>query len=147
MVVETAEFTRRLPVLADFGAVLDDALYRRAPADWLIAVSDVVGSRKEIAEGRYKAVNMAGVAMISALMNALGTQDLPYIFGGDGAAMICAPADREIVADTLARTVAWVRDDLGLTLRAALVPVSVVRDEGLDVLVQASRISDAVSSG
>jgi hypothetical protein len=146
VVAETADFTRRLPVGAEFSTVLEDALYHPVPADWLIAVSDVVGSRKAIAAGGYKAVNMAGVAMIGALMNALKTQDLPFIFGGDGAAIVCAPSDRDVVADTLASTVAWVRDDLGLTLRAALVPVSVVREKGFDVLVQATRISEAVNN-
>jgi hypothetical protein len=143
---ETAKFTRSLPVGSEFRAVLDGDLYRPVPDDWLIAVSDVVGSRKAIAAGQYKAVNMAGVAVISALMNALDTQTLPYIFGGDGAAIICSPADRNVVADTMARTVTWVKDDLGLTLRAALVPVSVVRAEGFDVLVQATRVSEAVNN-
>jgi hypothetical protein len=143
---ETAIFTRSLPVGSEFRAVLDDDLYRSAPDDWLIAVSDVVGSRKAIAAGRYKAVNMAGVALISALMNALETQDLPYIFGGDGAAIICSPADREVVADAMAKTAAWVRDDLDLELRAALVPVSVVRAQGYDVMVQATRVSEAVKN-
>jgi hypothetical protein len=142
----TAEFTRSLPVGSEFRTVLDDDLYRPAPDDWLIAVSDVVGSRKAIAAGRYKAVNMAGVAVISALMNALDSQTLPYIFGGDGAAIICSPADRDIVADTMARTVTWVKEDLGLTLRAALVPVSAVRAEGYEVLVQATRVSEAVNN-
>jgi len=140
----TATFTRSLPVGAEFRTVLDDGLYRPAPDDWLIAISDVVGSRKAIAAGRYKAVNMAGVALISALMNALDTHDLPYIFGGDGASVVISPADRDIVADTMAKTAAWVRDELGLELRAALVPVSVVRAEGHDVLIQATRISDAI---
>ncbi|MCX7304480.1 MAG: DUF3095 domain-containing protein [Hyphomicrobiales bacterium] len=144
MNAETATFTRSLPVGEEFRAVLDDGLYSPAPQDWLIAVSDVVGSRKAIAAGRYKAVNMAGVALISALMNALETQDLPYIFGGDGAAVIISPSDRDIVADTMAKTAAWVRDDLGLELRAALVPVAAVRAEGHDVLVQATRVSEAV---
>lgn len=146
MEAETARFTRNLPVREEFHAVLDDSSYQRAPEDWLIAVTDVVGSRKAIADGQYKAVNMAGVAMISALMNALGTQQVPFIFGGDGAAVICAPSDREAVAQTMAQTVTWVREDLGLTLRAALVPVSVVRSEGFDVLVQATRISEAVNN-
>ena len=94
MAAETAQFTRDLPVRKEFRTVLDDASYQPAPDDWLIAVSDVVGSRKAIASGQYKAVNVAGVAIISALMNALETQDLPFIFGGDGAAVICAPSDR-----------------------------------------------------
>lgn len=144
MTAETATFTRSLPVGAEFNTVLDDALYTPAPQDWLIAVSDVVGSRKAIAAGRYKAVNMAGVALISALMNALDTHDLPYIFGGDGAAVIISPADRAVVADTMANTAAWVRDELGLELRVALVPVAVVTAEGHDVLVQATRVSDAI---
>lgn len=146
MTAATAEFTRSLPVGGEFRTVLDDALYRPAPDDWLIAVSDVVGSRKAIAAGQYKAVNMAGVAVISALMNALDTQSLPYIFGGDGASIICAPADRDVVAETMARTVTWVKEDLGLTLRAALVPVSAVRAEGYEVLVQATRVSEAVTN-
>ena len=143
---ETALFTRDLPVRNEFRTVLDETSYQAAPDDWLIAVTDVVGSRKAIADGKYKAVNMAGVAMISALMNALGTQEVPFIFGGDGAAIICAPSDRAVVEKTMAETVAWVREDLGLTLRAALVPVAVVRAEGLDVLVQATRVSEAVNN-
>src|SRR5690606_32612437 len=70
----TVEFTRSLPVRDDFAAVLDDALYRPLPAGWLIALTDVVDSRGAIAAGRYKAVNVAGVAMITAVMNALATQ-------------------------------------------------------------------------
>ncbi len=146
MEAETARFTRDLPVREQFLTVLQDSSYQRAPEDWLIAVTDVVGSRKAIADGHYKAVNMAGVAMISALMNALETQQIPFIFGGDGAAIICAPSDRDLVAATIAETVTWVKADLGLTLRAAMVPVSVVRAEGLDVLVQATRISEAVNN-
>lgn len=146
MTIDTEAFTRSLPVGEEFRSVLDGDLYKPAPDDWFIAVSDVVGSRKAIAAGRYKAVNMAGVALISALMNALRTHDLPYVFGGDGAAIICSPADTAIVSDTMAKTVAWARDDLDLELRAALVPISVVREEGHDVLVQATRVSGAVSN-
>jgi len=146
MRAETAEFTRSLPVAGEFRSVLEDDFYRPVPDDWLIAVSDVVGSRKAIAAGQYKAVNMAGVAVISALMNALDTQTLPYIFGGDGASIICSPADRDVVAETMAKTVTWVKEDLGLSLRAALVPVSAVRAQGYDVLVQATRVSEAINN-
>jgi hypothetical protein len=144
--VESENFTRSLPVSAEFSAVLDQGSYRRAPDDWLIAVTDVVSSRNAIAQGRYKAVNMAGVGVISALMNALGKHALPYIFSGDGAAAICAPQDREIVADTLARMVAWAREELDLELRAALIPVAAIRAEGYDLLVQAVRVSDSITN-
>ena len=146
MNVETALFTKALPVRTDFRTVLDDTSYQPVPDDWLIAVSDVVGSRIAIANGQYKAVNMAGVAMISALMNGLESQDLPFVFGGDGAASICAPSDRAVVADIMAKTVTWVKDELGLVLRAALVPVSIVRKEGFDVHIQAMQISEAINN-
>jgi hypothetical protein len=146
VVVDTEKFTRALPVRTDFRTVLDDTSYQPVPANWLIAVSDVVGSRKAIAEGRYKAVNMAGVAMISAVINALETQELPFVFGGDGAAVVCAPSDRPVVANVMSKAVAWVLDELGLVLRAALVPVSAVRQDGFDVQVQAMRVSDAVNN-
>ncbi len=51
-----------------------------------------------------------------------------------------------MVSKILAETVTWVKEDLGLTLRAALVPVAVVRAEGFDVLVQATQISEAVNN-
>ncbi|HSG94911.1 MAG TPA: DUF3095 family protein, partial [Afifellaceae bacterium] len=106
----------------------------------------VVGSRKAISEGRYKAVNMAGGAMISALMNALDTHDLPFVFGGDGAAAVYAPSDQAIVAKSLAQTVTWVKEELALKLRAALVPVSRVRQDGFDLQVQATRVSQAINN-
>ena len=146
MGVATSAFTRSLPVGDEFRAVLDGELYRPVPDHWYIAVSDVVGSRKAIAAGNYKSVNMAGVAVISALMNALDTQELPYIFGGDGAAIVCAPEDSDVVAETMARTVTWVGENLDLVLRAALVPVSAIRAEGHDILVQATRVSDSVNN-
>lgn len=146
MVVETAQFTRSLPVRGDFRSVLEEHAYQRVPDDWLIALSDVVASRKAIAAGRYKAVNLSGAAIISALMNALDTQDLPYIFSGDGSAVICAPADRATVEETLASTAAWVRDELDLTLRTALVPVAEVRARGFDLRVQATRVSEAITN-
>lgn len=146
MSVETIDFSRSLPIGVEFPAVLDQSLYRPVPDEWLIAITDVVGSRKAVAAGRYKAVNMAGVGLISALMNALETQELPYIFSGDGAAVVCAPEDRDIVTDALSKMVAWVRDDLDLELRAALIPVSSIRAAGSDLLVQAMRVSEAITN-
>lgn len=146
MTAGTVNFTRSLPVGPEFHSVLENGLYRRVPDDWLIAMTDVVGSRRAIAQGRYKAVNMAGVGAISALMNALGSQSVPYIFGGDGSTIICAPEDGEVVADTLAKMAAWARDDLSLDLRAALIPVADIRAAGYDLLVQATRVSDAINN-
>ncbi len=143
---DTAKFTRSLPAASDFSQALDESSYVPVPDGWLVAVTDVVKSREAIAAGKYKAVNMAGVAMISAAMNALGTQEVPFIFGGDGAALIIAPGEREAVATSLSKTAVFAGEELGLELRLAIVPVSRVRADGLDIRVKPVRISDALNN-
>ncbi|MFZ1815584.1 MAG: DUF3095 domain-containing protein [Rhizobiaceae bacterium] len=141
---ETARFTRSLYTAERFSDALDETAYVALPDDWYVATTDVVGSRKAIADGRYKAVNMAGVAMISAIMNALETHDIPYVFGGDGAIVALAPDAHGIVSSELSRLVTFARSQLELELRAALVPVSRIRSDGHDVRVEAVRISPAI---
>ncbi len=140
----TAKFVHKLPILKNFDEALPAKNYKPLPQNWFVAVTDVVKSREAIQSGQYKAVNMAGVAMISAIMNAIGHQDVPYIFGGDGAALACASDAQELVEEVLAKTIGWVADELGLELRAALVPVTEIRKQGSDVLVSAVSVSSAV---
>ena len=78
-------FFDTLPVFEKFEGVADVDNYRPLPDGWALATADIVGSTKAIASGRYKAVNMAGASVISAMLNALGRRDLPFVFGGDGA--------------------------------------------------------------
>jgi Protein of unknown function (DUF3095) len=65
------------------------------------------------------------------------TSDLqfPSTFGGDGASFAAPGAYSSIIKDTLAKTVAWAEDALGLTLRIAVVPVADIRAQHLDVLI------------
>ncbi len=77
----TSQFVEKLPVLKTFYDALPQENYVAIPDDWLVAVTDVVQSRAAIEQGKFKAVNMAGVAMITGIMNALGHQKMPYIFG------------------------------------------------------------------
>ncbi len=140
----TAGFVASLPVLEKFSSALPKENYQPIPDDWLVAVSDVVQSRKAISEGHYKSVNMAGVSMISAIMNAVGHQDIPYIFGGDGAAVAVAPEYEGVTREALAATRVWVSEALSLELRAALVPVAAIRAAGLELLVAAVRVSPAI---
>jgi len=145
MEIQTArDFVRLLTVFEDFSQALPMTGYQQLPDDWFIAVTDVVKSREAIKAGRYKPVNMAGVAIISAVMNSLGHQEIPYIFSGDGAAIACSPAERKAIETALSQTVGWVADDLDLELRASLVPVSVLRERGFDVRVSAVRVSAAI---
>ncbi|MCM2475455.1 DUF3095 domain-containing protein [Rhizobium sp. CG5] len=139
------EFLAGVRVLRNFEDVADPAVYSALPSGWALAVADIVDSTVAIEAGRYKAVNMAGAAVIASLNNSLGRHDLPFVFGGDGAAVAIPPQGREIAMTTLSNVQRWAFDDLGLTLRAALVPVEDIRDHGFDVRIARFQASDDVS--
>ncbi len=136
-------FFEILPVSSNLKALRTTPITRSKalPADWVLATADIVGSTEAIKQGRYKAVNVAGASVISALLNALGKQNHPFIFGGDGA-LVALPASEELEArKALAAVQAWVADELQLNLRAAIVPMAAVRAQGLDVRVARFKVS------
>jgi len=128
-------FFSALEPFTDFNQVVADEVYQPLPDDWVLGLTDVVESTKAIEAGQYKRVNMAGASIITAIMNALGGAPFPYVFGGDGASFAIPPDAVETAREVMSATSAWVRDDLGLELRAALVPVSDIRAANHDVLV------------
>jgi hypothetical protein len=128
-------FYGSIPVFRGFSSLMDPALYSPLPDDWTIGVADIVESTKAIAQARYKAVNMAGAAVIAAVTNALEGREFPFVFGGDGASFAVSPDDLERARDALSATAIWVRDDLNLVMRVALVPIAAIRAQGLDVRV------------
>ena len=131
----TDSFYTTVPIRRGFRSLMDPAQYTPLPDDWTVGIADIVQSTKAIAEQRYKAVNMAGAAVIAALTNALGGREFPFVFGGDGASFAVPPNDTEIAREALAATAAWASSELGLTLRVALIPIAAVRAQGRDVRV------------
>lgn len=128
-------FYKNLPSFSNFDKVVEKHRYQPLPEDWFIGVTDVVNSTIAIAEGRYKMVNMAGASVISAVTNELGEDPFPFVFGGDGAGFAIPGAERERIAEVLAACQIWSSEELGLSLRVALVPVSNIRQAGHDVTV------------
>jgi DUF3095 family protein len=128
-------FYEDLPVVDGFGSLMDPALYAPLPGDWTIGLADIVQSTKAIAENKYKSVNMAGAAVIAAVTNALAEREFPFVFGGDGASFAVSAPDVQRARKALAATSTWVKSDLGLTMRVALIPIADIRARGLDVRV------------
>lgn len=138
-------FYGAIPVFRGFGKLMDPAMYLPLPDDWTVGVADIVESTKAIANQRYKAVNMAGAAVIAAVTNALDGREFPFVFGGDGASFAVAPSDLASGREALAATATWVREELDLVMRVALVPVKHIRAQGLDVRVARFGPSDNLS--
>jgi len=123
-----------IPVFRGFARAMDETLYQPLPQDWVIGTTDVVGSTRAIQDNRYKAVNMAGVAGIAAVVNALG-REFPFVFGGDGVSFAVPPSSADAARAALAATLRWAQEEMSLELRGAMVPVKAVRESGLDVRV------------
>jgi hypothetical protein len=146
-----ADYYAGLPIFDGFASIMDPARYHPLPDNWLLGLTDVVSSTKAIEDGRYKAVNTAGASVIAALQNALGGRKFPFVFGGDGASFAVSAEDEPLARSALAATAAWTRDDLQLDMRVALVPVSAVKEQRLNVSVArfapSKNVSYAMFSG
>ncbi|MFP4378490.1 MAG: DUF3095 domain-containing protein [Spirochaetales bacterium] len=124
------EFYNALEPIDSFRDVFDFSRFRDVPREWLIAVTDVVNSTRAIAEGRYKQVNVAGSLGAMALANIKSDLEFPYVFGGDGMIYVLPPELGESARSVLADVRARVAELLGLELRAAIVPVSEIYEQG-----------------
>jgi hypothetical protein len=139
------DFFERIPPIKSIKEITNLTLYYDAPADWYIAVTDVVNSTKAIEDGKYKDVNAIAAAAITALINQVPGIDLPFVFGGDGATILL-PA--EVIPEawkSLLATQQLARDAFGLELRAGLIPVQDVLNAGYAIKVSRLRMSENFS--
>ena len=100
------------------------------PSDWWLAVADVQGSTQALAQGRYKQVNALGAACIVAACNACGRDDLPFVFGGDGAAVAVPPGLWPRLEQDWAELSRRAQSEFDLHLRVGAVPVAQLRQDG-----------------
>jgi len=138
----TADFYAKLPVFKEFSEFTDFSSYTDVPDDWVVVISDVVGSTRAIAEGRYKDVNMVGAASITAVLNACGETQVPFVFGGDGGTIVVPPNLRDVASNALCALKDKSQEIFGLQLRAGAVPVSVLRDKGASVKIRKFELSE-----
>jgi hypothetical protein len=139
--LDSAGFYASLPVLAEFSAVTDSASYAPLPADWHVATCDVRNSTLAVEAGNYKHVNTVGASAVTAMLNAAGDTDIPFIFEGDGSAFCVPPQLLEDAKAALVKTQEMAQQSFGLELRVATVPVATIREAGFDILVARVRVS------
>src|SRR5688572_10832605 len=138
-------FFASIPAFTIFGEVAEPRHYRKLPDDWFVGIADIVDSTGAIARGAYKAVNMVGASIISALMNRLGHHDFPFVFGGDGAAFALPSVHEPAARETVSAVQTWAREEMGLALRVSFIPVKDIRSAGHDVLVARFAVSPELS--
>ncbi len=105
------------------------------PADWSIVISDVRGSTKAIEEGRYQDVNTLGAASVAVLGKLWQHDEVPFVFGGDGASLLIPPSKLADVTKTLLQLRNLAKANYDLELRIGVVPMADVAQSGLLVEV------------
>lgn len=147
----TTSFFAQLPLLTKFSDIADLNAYQPLPADWTVIVCDVRGSTRAVAEGRYKEVNMAGAATITAALNVAGDVEIPFVFGGDGASLAVPPELVNATLRALSAVSGLAQQAFNLELRVGAVPATTIAQAGYQVLVGRlalnQQVAQAVFSG
>lgn len=140
--MDSASFYADLPLITEFSGAARPGSYAPLPGDWHVVMCDVRGSTAAVEGGRYKNVNTLGAAFITAMLNAAGETQIPFIFEGDGATLCVPPALLGPARAALLQTQALARESFALELRIATMPASGIRAAGFDILVGRYRVSE-----
>lgn len=132
--VKSDDFYTRLPSFSNFQELTLDRHFVRAPDEWFVVMTDVVGSTQAIEAGHYKDVNIIGAASISVVSELLG-RDIPCMFGGDGATLLVPPDVIDRVLDALRRLQRLSRKQFQIELRVGRINVGEVRRAGHNIEV------------
>ena len=139
--MDTLNFYKQLPVLKDFYDITEDENYHELPSDWYVLVSDIKGSTKAIDEGKYKQINMIGAMVIVGILNIEKNSDLPYIFGGDGAAVLIPKNLLEQSKKVLLESQRKAKEYYDLTLRVGIIKVEELNERGYPIEITKFAVS------
>lgn len=135
-------FFHEMPAMQSIRQITDLSHYRDVPSDWLVALTDVMNSTHAIQNGRYKAVNTCGAVTIVAILNNLPNIDVPFLFGGDGAAVVIPPHVRQQAEEALVAVKRLAKQSFNLDLRVGIVPVADCLARGYEFKVGKIHLSD-----
>lgn len=136
------DFYSRIPTIHHLIEVTNAQRFTPVPQDWWIVITDIVESTKAIEAGQYKEVNLVGACSIAAILNIAGRLELPFVFGGDGAAILIPPTLLSPTKDALLATQHVAQAEFNLALRIGVVPVSTVMEAGFEINIAKLKISD-----
>ena len=128
-------FYEQLVSFSDFSQFTQLEWYGSLPSEWFVVITDIQNSTRAIQEGLYKEVNSVSTASIVALLNTVTPLKVPYVFGGDGTTLCIPPSRKNAVESALIATQQMAKKSFGLHLRVGMVPMSLIQQNGHQVLV------------
>ena len=139
--MNSKNFYQNLKSFADFLNITDDSYFTRVPDSWHVVITDVKNSTAAIESGRYKEVNTIGAAAIACINNCLNEEEVPYVFGGDGATILISSENLQTAAQHLSGLKRLAKERFELELRICQVPVSELYGKGARVEVARHELS------
>lgn len=138
----STDFYKNLPVIEDFFDVSNQENFHPLPNDWHVAVTDIVNSTDAIKNNRYKSVNILGASPIVGILNVADRDTIPFTFGGDGASFCLPPNLLGDARRVLGGCKTIGKSEYDLDLRAAIIPISHIRNYGQEIQVARYRASE-----
>lgn len=127
---DTAKFYLELEGFSTFESLCDDHLYFAVPKDWYVVITDIKGSTKAIADGRYRDVNMVGAASVAIVQSDFGDEVFPFIFGGDGSTFLIPPEKMGRIRRSLSILKSYSRSQFDLDLRVGIIKAEQIYNAG-----------------
>lgn len=145
MKLDNQNFFSELPGISRFSEIVDINRYRPLPDDWLVIATDIRGSTEAIADGKYRAVNMAGASAIAAILNDFPDLDIPFVFGGDGITIAMPDVGKDHVMGLLKFCRNAVEASFELELAAGCRTMGELRKEGKEIKIGKFILSENIS--
>lgn len=123
-------FYKDLNSIDDFSKITIDENYTKIPSDWLVLVCDIRNSTKAIEDGKYKEINFVAALSIIGVLNIDRELDFPYIFGGDGAALVVPAFLLEKAKKVFIEVAQKAKESFDLSLRIGIVSVEEIEKRG-----------------
>ncbi len=140
--MNTLQFYENIKPITDFNEVMNLNYYHNCPEDWLMILTDIQGSTKAIENGRQKDVNLIGASAIAAVQNVIGSRQIPFAFGGDGATFVVPPEFEKELRTELLKLKNHSQVNFELELRVCIIPVRVLIEKKANVLMSKYSLAD-----
>lgn len=129
------DFYKNLRSFGNFSHLSDPSFFVKAPSDWWVTIADIQGSTQAIQNGKYKEINLIGAASIACILNTFNPEQIPYVFGGDGATLLIPDSLIKIATQQLTSLKALASKEFGIQLRVGFVKVEELEALGATIEV------------
>ncbi len=124
------DFYKNLKSFSNFDLLSTDRIYTEVPNDWFVVICDVEKSTQHISLGKYRDVNTIGAGAIVVVQSVMPSDELAFVFGGDGASFLIAPSQIDEIKKKLAQYKLFCIKQFDIELRVGVVSVQEIKSSG-----------------